>query len=193
MKILGATTLLFFTWLASISLFLNISWLKVIDEIGRYALFIWSIVQSKIDDIKDKIEVRRKKAERKVVFDAEKKRIADKAPPKIEPIVLQLEKSTRAEKERQVPMFEPPLTCSAEALYKRLKIIALIATDFPEPVVPAISKCGIFDRSATTELPPISFPRAKVRGDAISSYTFDLSISPNVTNSLFSFGISRPM
>ncbi|MFL2481944.1 MAG: DNA translocase FtsK [Woeseiaceae bacterium] len=108
MKILGATTLLFFTWLASISLFLNISWLKVIDEIGRYALFIWSIVQSKIDDIKDKIEVRRKKAERKVVFDAEKKRIADKAPPKIEPIVPQLEKSTRAEKERQVPMFEPP-------------------------------------------------------------------------------------
>ena len=108
MKILGATTLLFFAWLASISLFLNISWLKVIDEIGRYALFIWSIVQSKIDDIKDKIEVRRKKAERKVVFDAEKKRIADKAPPKIEPIVPQLEKSTRAEKERQVPMFEPP-------------------------------------------------------------------------------------
>ena len=108
MKILGATTLLFFTWLASISLFLNISWLKVIDEIGRYALFIWSIVQSKIDDIKDKIEVRRKKAERKIVFDAEKKRIADKAPPKIEPIVPQLEKSTRAEKERQVPMFEPP-------------------------------------------------------------------------------------
>ena len=108
MKILGATTLLFFTWLASISLFLNISWLKVIDEIGRYTLFIWSIVQSKVDDIKDKIEVRRKKAERKIVFDAEKKRIADKAPPKIEPIVPQLEKSTRAEKERQVPMFEPP-------------------------------------------------------------------------------------
>jgi len=108
MKILGATTLLFFTWLASISLFLNISWLKIIDEIGRYTLFIWSIVQSNIDDIKDKIEVRRKKAERKIVFDAEKKRIADKAPPKIEPIVPQLEKSTRAEKERQVPMFEPP-------------------------------------------------------------------------------------
>ena len=108
MKILGATTLLFFMWLASISLFLNISWLKVIDEIGRYTLFIWSIAQNKIDDIKDKMEVRRKKAERKVVFDAEKKRIADKAPPKIEPIVPQLEKSTRAEKERQVPMFEPP-------------------------------------------------------------------------------------
>ena len=108
MKILGATTLLFFMWLASISLFLNISWLKVIDEIGRYTLFIWSIAQNKIDDIKDKMEVRRKKAERKVVFDTEKKRIADKAPPKIEPIVPQLEKSTRAEKERQVPMFETP-------------------------------------------------------------------------------------
>ena len=108
MKILGATTLLFFMWLASISLFLNISWLKVIDEIGRYTLFIWSIAQNKIDEIKDKKEVRRKKAERKVVFDKEKKRIEAKEPPKIEPIVPQLEKSTRAEKERQVPMFEPP-------------------------------------------------------------------------------------
>ena len=38
----------------------------------------------------------------------EKKRIAKKAPPKIEPITPELEKSNRAEKERQVPMFEPP-------------------------------------------------------------------------------------
>ncbi len=41
-------------------------------------------------------------------FNEEKKRIAKKAPPKIEPITPKLEKSNRAEKERQVPMFEPP-------------------------------------------------------------------------------------
>ena len=108
MKLLGATTLLFFVWLASISLFLNVSWIKIIDEIGKYSLVFWEFCLSKIDEIKDKFEEKRKKAERKEIFDAEKKRIAKKAPPKIEPITPKLEKSNRAEKERQVPMFEPP-------------------------------------------------------------------------------------
>ena len=108
MKLLGATTLLFFVWLASISLFLNVSWIKIIDEIGKYSLVFWGFCLSKIDEIKDKFEEKRKKAERKEIFNAEKKRIAKKAPPKIEPITPKLEKSNRAEKERQVPMFEPP-------------------------------------------------------------------------------------
>ena len=108
MKLLGATTLLFFVWLASISLFLNVSWIKIIDEIGKYSLVFWEFCLGKIDEIKDKFEEKRKKAERKEIFDAEKKRIAKKAPPKIEPITPKLEKSNRAEKERQVPMFEPP-------------------------------------------------------------------------------------
>jgi len=108
MKLLGATTLLFFVWLASVSLFLSISWFKVIDEIGRYLLLGWEVTLSKIDVIKDQLEGKRKKAEHKVVFEAEKKRIANKPPPKIEPVVPQLEKSNRAEKERQVAMFEPP-------------------------------------------------------------------------------------
>ena len=33
-------------------------------------------------------------------------------------------------------------------------------TDFPEPVVPAISKCGIEDRSPTIGFPEIFLPRA---------------------------------
>ena len=108
MKLLGATTLLFFVWLASISLFLNISWIKIIDEIGRYSLVFWEFFLGKIDEIKDNLEEKRKKAERKEIFNAEKKRIAKKAPPKIEPIATTIETSNRAEKERQVPMFEPP-------------------------------------------------------------------------------------
>ena len=94
--------------MASISLFLNVSWIKIIDEIGKYSLVFWEFCLGKIDEIKDKFEEKRKKAERKEIFDAEKKRIAKKAPPKIEPITPKLEKSNRAEKERQVPMFEPP-------------------------------------------------------------------------------------
>ena len=43
---------------------------------------------------------------------------------------------------------------------KRDKIIVLIQTDLPEPVVPAISKCGIEDKSPTIGLPEILLPSA---------------------------------
>ena len=39
--------------------------------------------------------------------------------------------------------------------------IALIPTDFPDPVVPATSKCGILARSTITGLPNMSFPSAR--------------------------------
>ena len=49
-------------------------------------------------------------------------------------------------------------TSFGSALYKILMIIVLMQTDLPEPVAPAISKCGIFAISATVTFPPISFP-----------------------------------
>ena len=47
-------------------------------------------------------------------------------------------------------------------------MIVFIQTDFPEPVVPAISKWGIEKRSPIIELPEILFPRAI--GNFISFY-----------------------
>ena len=46
--------------------------------------------------------------------------------------------------------------------------MVLIATDLPEPVVPAISRCGIRARLATTGSPPMSLPRASGRAWAVS-------------------------
>ncbi len=71
--------------------------------------------------------------------------------------------------------------------------MALRATDLPEPVVPAISRCGMRARSATIGAPPMSLPSASARGEATSSYALLLMISPSVTTSRFSFGISRPI
>ena len=61
-------------------------------------------------------------------------------------------------------------TSSGRALYRMLRIITLIATDFPDPVVPATSRCGIFPRLATTGCPPMSFPSTSVSGEALSRY-----------------------
>ena len=107
MKLLGASTLLFFIWLTSISLFLSISWFKIMDEIGRVTVFFWNKIVIKIDALKDQIEGKRIQAERQSIIKAEKKRIAKRAPPKIEPVISPLETSGRAEKERQVALFEP--------------------------------------------------------------------------------------
>jgi S-DNA-T family DNA segregation ATPase FtsK/SpoIIIE len=108
MKLLGASTLLFFLWLASLSLFLGISWLGVMDRIGRWCLNGVDAIRAKIGELRDRAEGRRKQAERQDVFRAEKQRTAGRTPPRIEPVLPTLAKSARAEKERQVPLFEPP-------------------------------------------------------------------------------------
>ena len=52
------------------------------------------------------------------------------------------------------------LTSSGLALYKIEIIIVFIHTDFPEPVVPAINRCGIEDKSPIIGFPEILFPNA---------------------------------
>src|SRR3546814_10318968 len=46
--------------------------------------------------------------------------------------------------------------------YSSDRIMVLTATDLPEPVVPAISRCGMRARSTATGLPPMSLPSAMV-------------------------------
>ena len=78
-------------------------------------------------------------------------------------------------------------------LYSRLRIMALMATDLPEPVVPATSRCGMRLRSITTGWPLMSLPRPRAVDEWISSYSLELSISLRVTSSRLELGISRPM
>ncbi len=108
MKLLGASTLLFVIWVASISLFLGISWFNVMDRIGHWCLVGYERARAKIDELKDKAEGRRQAAARQDIIETEKKRTAKRKPPRIEPGVPALEPSARAEKERQVPLFDPP-------------------------------------------------------------------------------------
>ena len=108
MKLLGASVLLFFLWVASVSLFLGISWLAVMDKIGQWTLRAYEKLLDRIGELRDRAEGRRQQALRQDVFEKEKKRTAGRAPPKIEPTMPSLEPSERAEKERQVPLFDPP-------------------------------------------------------------------------------------
>ena len=108
MKLLGASALLFVLWIASISLFLGISWFNVMDRLGRWCLLGWERLRVKLAEMRDRAEGRRQSAARQDVVEGEKQRQARRTPPKIEPVLPTLEPSMRAEKERQVPLFDPP-------------------------------------------------------------------------------------
>jgi hypothetical protein len=59
-------------------------------------------------------------------------------------------------------------TSSGVALKRRLMIIELTLTDFPEPVVPAMRRWGMRARSAAKGIPSMSLPMPMV------SFDFDL-------------------
>jgi len=94
-------------WVASVSLFLGISWFSVMDRIGHWCLVAFEKAQFRIGEIRDRAEGRRQQAARQDIIEVEKKRTAGRPPPRIEPVMPSLEPSARAERERQVPLFEP--------------------------------------------------------------------------------------
>jgi S-DNA-T family DNA segregation ATPase FtsK/SpoIIIE len=62
MKLLGASTLLFMLWIASISLFLGISWFSVMDRVGHWCLVAYEKAQVKFAELQDRAEGRRQQA-----------------------------------------------------------------------------------------------------------------------------------
>ncbi len=107
MKLLGASVLLFFLWVASVSLFLGVSWFSIMDRLGALCLKLYEWCLAKIGELRDRAEGRRQQAARAEIIKVEKKRTANRKSPRIEPVLPQLETSARAERERQVTLFEP--------------------------------------------------------------------------------------
>ena len=71
-------------------------------------------------------------------------------------------------------------------------MIVLIATDFPEPVAPAISRCGILVRSAITGFPSRSRPSTIGSTAREVSHSGASSSSRSVTIRAVGLGISTP-
>ena len=83
-------------------------------------------------------------------------------------------------------------TSFGSALYKILIINVLIQTDLPEPVAPAIKRCGIFAISAIITFPAISFPTANAIADLELLNVSPSNNSRKKTGLGTGFGISIP-
>jgi DNA segregation ATPase FtsK/SpoIIIE, S-DNA-T family len=105
---LGATLLLLALWLAGVSLFSGMSWLAVMDRVGRATITAVAAGQRAVDLLRDRIAGRKAAQARQESVERKKQSVVRKAPPRIEPVIAPAEKSERVEKERQVPLFGTP-------------------------------------------------------------------------------------
>ncbi len=110
LSFLGATLLLLAVWLAGVSLFLGISWIAVMDRVGRITLWGLEWLSLRIKLLNERLAGFRAKQARKGQVRVEKQRTKSKTPPKIEPFAAKMPASERVYRERQVPLFDPPAT-----------------------------------------------------------------------------------
>jgi S-DNA-T family DNA segregation ATPase FtsK/SpoIIIE len=143
LNFLGATLLLLGVWLASVSLFLGVSWLSVMDRLGRWTLGALSWIRARVATARTTAEGRERKQARAEIVREEQKKSASRAPPRIEPTVAPLERSERVEKEKQAQLFEPP---------KATELPALSLLDDPPPRGEAFSAEALEAMSRLVEL-----------------------------------------
>lgn len=113
----GATLFLLALFLVGITLFTGLSWLAVMDGVGRFTLdaIVW--LRRRREWYEDWRAGRRARARRDEQLRTHTEKRKRKSPPRIEPSMSRLETSPRLEKERQQPLFDslpagtlPPLS-----------------------------------------------------------------------------------
>ncbi len=104
----GAVLFLLALFLTGVTLFTGISWLAVMDFIGKYTLIAGEQLYALAGQIPDQLAARRARSERQEVVETVKKKIAARKPVRIEPVISKPPVSDRKERERQVQLFDPP-------------------------------------------------------------------------------------
>jgi DNA segregation ATPase FtsK/SpoIIIE, S-DNA-T family len=104
----GATIFLLALFLSGVTVFTGLSWLKLMDSVGRWSFaladWLYEFTSTQIDRF---IGMRARRARRETV-EEETKVLEKHAPPRIEPVIAKAIPSRRAEKEKQVPLFDLP-------------------------------------------------------------------------------------
>jgi DNA segregation ATPase FtsK/SpoIIIE, S-DNA-T family len=109
MRPLGATLLLLAAWMAGAAIAFHVSWLEVMDAIGKG---FWLGVGWVRERVSTRREVADGKERKRVRSDSVRQEQQKKTSVRVAPVIEQpaapVEKSSRVEKERQVPLFDAP-------------------------------------------------------------------------------------
>jgi len=102
---LGAGLFLLALLLIAITLATGLSWFRLMDAIGRFLLGAGAGVADRMKRAEDWNAAREARAEREVVRKIETVKQSKRDPIRIEPVVAPIEKSDRARRETQIPLF----------------------------------------------------------------------------------------
>ena len=118
----GATLLLLLLFAAGLTLFTGISWLAVIERLGDWSERLYSYAVAKLQERADRKAGAEATVAREDAVEDNRKKIDSHEPVRIEPPPIEIPKSVRVEREKQVPLFEelpdsllPPLNLLDEA------------------------------------------------------------------------------
>ncbi len=111
----GATLFLLALFLAGVTLFTGLSWLRLIDTTGRLTFRVLEIVMYGWSRLREVIEARRAFARRTEVVQEVRKTLQTTIP-RIEPMIKRVERSERAQVDCQGELFEHPNKASLPSL-----------------------------------------------------------------------------
>ena len=116
--LLGSTLLLLALLLAAVTLFTGISWFGVMDALGRGVLWLGAWLRRGMAAIRERLQARRARQQReqKVARETRKTESRRKKAPRIEPVIEAPKESKRAQKEKQIQLFEAPSNSQLPAL-----------------------------------------------------------------------------
>jgi len=101
----GATLFLLALFGVGFSLFTGASWLTIMERIGFAVEWLYDFIATRIEHWRDRKAGEQAQSEREVVVQELKKTLDEHKPIHIEPPVVEIPKSKRVEKEKQVPLF----------------------------------------------------------------------------------------
>ena len=107
--LLGSTLILLTMLLVGVTLFTDLSWLRLMDFLGHWVFKFFDYVAKFVELARDYFAGKRAKHDREMVVKTEKEKIKDRKPLRIEPVISTLAVSDRVEEEKQVLLFDPPV------------------------------------------------------------------------------------
>ena len=105
---LGATLLLLALFLGSATVFTGLSWLAVMDRTGRFTVTLAERARNRWGWLRETVQARRAREQQMEIIKVHTEEVKRRPRPRIEPVMKAVEPSPRMERERQVPLFEPP-------------------------------------------------------------------------------------
>jgi DNA segregation ATPase FtsK/SpoIIIE, S-DNA-T family len=104
---IGSTLLMLSMLIIGLTLYTGLSWLLLMDNIGKLTLNSIANFRNKASSFKDEAEGRRVKKDREHLLKQEQEIVEQRIPPKIQPVLPVVKPSIRAIKEKQENLFEP--------------------------------------------------------------------------------------